>query len=475
MVRKTKIVCTIGPATESPKMITELIKAGMNVARLNLSHGSSEEHLERIQVIRRCGEELGVNVGILLDIKGPKIRIGELNPDKFEIEAGHELILTTEECTGTAEKIFVNYPYLVEDLNPGDTIYIDDGLIELVVLSKIEKHLICKVIVGGTIGSRKGVTLPGVNIKLPPLTEEDIKHIQLGVEYGVDFIAASFVRQADHVVAIKDLIHRFGGDIPVIAKIESGEGIRNIDAIIQAADGIMVARGDMGVEIPPEEVPLAQKMIIQKCNDQGKPVITATQMLDSMIRNPRATRAEITDVANAILDGTDAVMLSGETAVGRYPIKAVALMNSIALRIERSMDYQARLEARRRNRRQNIADAISLATVQTAHDLGAAAILCSTQSGATARSIAKYRPEALLIAVCHSEAVVNQLMMTWGVNPILAKKPDTLEELIDVAIHSAKEKGLVKEGDIVAITAGVKTGVPGSTNLLQVQQIGADD
>ena len=276
------------------------------------------------------------------------------------------------------------------------------------------------------------------------------------------------------MVAVKDLIRSFGGDIPVIAKIESGEGIRNIDSIVDAADGIMVARGDMGVEIPPEEVPLAQKMIIQKCNDLGKPVITATQMLDSMIRNPRATRAEITDVANAILDGTDAVMLSGETAVGKYPIKAAALMNTIAVRIERSMDYLARLEARRRNRRQNIADAISLATVQTAHDLDAAAILCSTQSGATARSIAKYRPEAMIIAVCNSETVVNQLMLTWGVNPILAKKPDTLEELIDVAINSARERGLVKQGDIVAITAGVKTGVPGSTNLLQVQRIGAD-
>ncbi|HKM16714.1 MAG TPA: pyruvate kinase [Limnochordia bacterium] len=474
MVRKTKIVCTIGPATESPRMIAELVKAGMNVARLNLSHGSSDEHLQRIGIIRQCAEELGVNVGILLDIKGPKIRIGELEPDKFPIEAGQELILTPEERTGSPEKIFVSYPFLAEDLNPGDTVYIDDGLIELVVLSKTEKQLICKVIVGGMLGSRKGVTLPGVNIKLPPLTEEDITHIRFGVEHGVDFIAASFVRQADHVVAVKDLIRSFGGDIPVIAKIESGEGIRNIDSIVDAADGIMVARGDMGVEIPPEEVPLAQKMIIQKCNDLGKPVITATQMLDSMIRNPRATRAEITDVANAILDGTDAVMLSGETAVGKYPIKAAALMNTIAVRIERSMDYLARLEARRRNRRQNIADAISLATVQTAHDLDAAAILCSTQSGATARSIAKYRPEAMIIAVCNSETVVNQLMLTWGVNPILAKKPDTLEELIDVAINSARERGLVKQGDIVAITAGVKTGVPGSTNLLQVQRIGAD-
>lgn len=475
MIRKTKIVCTIGPATDSPKMITELIKAGMNVARLNLSHGSSEEHLSRIKLIRQCAEECGANVGILLDIKGPKIRLGELEPDRFELESGQEIVLTTEYCVGTSSKIFVNYPYLVEDVHPGDTIYIDDGLVELAVVSKTGKQVICKVVVGGLIGSRKGVTLPGVDVKLPPLTEDDIRNIKFGVENGVDFIAASFVRNADNVKAVKELIHSYGGDVPVIAKIENGEGIRNIDSIIAAADGIMVARGDMGVEIPPEEVPLAQKMIIEKCNDHGKPVITATQMLDSMIRNPRATRAEITDVANAILDGTDAVMLSGETAVGKYPVKAVSLMSRIAIRIEESMDYQARLELRRRNQRQNIADAISLATCQTAHDLGARAIICSTQSGATARTIAKYRPEALIIAVCPNQSIVNRLMLTWGVNPIAAKKPGSLEELIDLAVSAAKQRGMVKDGDIVAISAGVKTGTPGSTNLLQVQKIGADN
>jgi pyruvate kinase len=475
MIRKTKIVCTIGPATDSPEMIEALIKAGMNVARLNLSHGYSDEHLTRIKLIRECSEKLGANVGILLDIKGPKIRLGELEPDKFNVEAGQELILTTEYCVGTPSKIFVNYPYLVDDVHPGDTIYIDDGLIELAVVSKTGKQVICKALVGGSIGSRKGVTLPGVDVKLPPLTEEDIKHIKFGVENGVDFIAASFVRTADNVMAVKELIASFGGDVPVIAKIENGEGIRNIDAIVAAADGVMVARGDMGVEIPPEEVPMAQKMIIEKCNDQGKPVITATQMLDSMIRNPRATRAEITDVANAILDGTDAVMLSGETAVGKYPIKAVSLMNRVAIRVEETMDYQARLEKRRRNQRQNIADAISLATCQTASDLDAKAIICSTQSGATARSIAKYRPEAMIIAVCPNQSVVNRLMLSWGVNPFAAQKPTNLEDLIDVAVNTAKQQGFVKDGDIVAISAGVKTGTPGSTNLLQVQKIGADN
>lgn len=475
MFRKTKIVCTIGPATDSPTMIEKLIQAGMNVARLNLSHGHGSEHIERIKMIRQCAARLNTNVGILLDIQGPKIRLGELHPDKFPIEADEELVLTVNPRIGDRSEVFVNYPYLIEDVNPGDTIYIDDGLIELRVMDKTADKVICKVIVGGMLGSRKGVTLPGVDVKLPPLTEDDIEHIKFGVKHQVDFIAASFVRQAANVLAVKEVIRSAGGDLPVIAKIENGEGIRNIDEIIAVADGVMVARGDMGVEIPPEEIPIAQKMIIQKCNLQGKPVITATQMLDSMIRNPRATRAEITDVANAILDGTDAVMLSGETAVGKYPIKAVELMARIALRIEQTLDYPARMDAIRLNRRQSVGDAISLATCQLSHDLNAKAILCSTQSGATARSIAKYRPEAPIIAVCTEQSTVNQLTLSWGVNPILAERPENIEQVIDIAVAAAKERGLINDGDLVSVTAGVKTGIPGSTNMLQVHRVGIDD
>lgn len=472
MIRKTKIVCTIGPVSESQEMLEKLINAGMNVARLNLSHGTKEEHKERIEKIRAAAKNCGKNVGILLDIQGPKIRLGKIEAGRVNLEADSYITLSTDPCIGNSERVYVGYEDLSRDMKPGYTIYIDDGLVELRVEEIKGNDVFCKVIVGGEIGSRKGVTLPGINVNLPPVTEDDIDHIKFGVENGVDFIAASFVRTASNVAKVKEIIQEAdGGHVPVIAKIESDEGIRNIDEIVAIADGVMVARGDLGVEIPPEEVPLAQKMIIRKCNEMGIPVITATQMLDSMVRNPRATRAEITDVANAIFDGTDAVMLSGETAVGKYPVKAVELMDRIARRTERSFDFSSMFEARRDNRRQSIEDAISLATCQTARDLNTKTILCSTQSGATAKSIAKYRPQALVIAVCPEQTVVNQLLLSWGVHPILAQRPQDIDELIDSAVDAAKNLGLVNAGDIVTITAGVKTGVEGSTNLLQVYEV----
>jgi len=397
-------------------MIRQLLKAGMNVARLNFSHGTNDEHLKRLNNLRDAASELNKDLGILLDIQGPKIRLGRIkeNKSKVMLEAGNEYTLTVTPCEGDHLRAFVGYEKMPRDVRKGSTVYIDDGLLELRVKEVQGPDIICEVIVGGELSSRKGVTLPGIDVDLPPITDEDIEHIRFGVEHGVDFIAASFVRKAEHVMAVNDIVTEAGGTVPVIAKIESDEGLRNIDEIIRVADGVMVARGDLGVEIPHEEVPLVQKMLIKKCNRAGIPVITATQMLDSMIRNPRPTRAEITDIANAIIDGTDCVMLSGETAVGKYPVRAVEVMHQIAVRIENSIDYRSVLEEKTTEHRQNIPQAISLATCQTAYDLGVKSILCSTQSGATARCISMYRPKATIVALTPSESVVRQLTISWG-------------------------------------------------------------
>nr|NLJ03016.1 pyruvate kinase [Bacillota bacterium] len=340
-MRKTKIVCTIGPASESPETLRALIRAGMNVARLNFSHGALEEHLQRINSLREAAAELDANLAILLDIQGPKIRVGQLATGPIEIIPGQEYTLTVDPYPGDHSKIHVDYPYLNRDLRPGSVIYIDDGLLELRVQEVKGPDVICQVVVGGELSARKGVSLPGVDVDLPALTKEDIEHIRFGVKHNVDFVAASFVRRGEHVEEVRRIIQEAGGTQHVVAKIESSAGLRNIDEIIAAADAVMVARGDLGVEIAAEEVPLAQRMLIRKCNRAGKPVITATQMLDSMIRNPRPTRAEVTDVANAIFEGTDCVMLSGETAMGRYPVRAVQVMDRIARRMEQVIDYGA--------------------------------------------------------------------------------------------------------------------------------------
>jgi len=471
-LRRTKIVCTIGPASESPEVVKSLLEAGMDVARLNFSHGTYDEHLARIETLRSAAKEMGKNLGILLDIQGPKIRLGKMeDPAGVMLERGQKYILTTEQCLGNAERSYVDYHGLPRDVKPGSVIYIDDGLIELVVRDVKGNDVHCEVVVGGQLSSRKGVSLPGVDVDLPPVTDDDIEDIRFGVEHGVDFIAASFVRRGEHVRAIRRIIEEAGGRQMIISKIESEAGLRNIDEIIQASDGIMVARGDLGVEIPPEEVPLAQKMLIRKCNEAGKPVITATQMLDSMIRNARPTRAEVTDVSNAIFEGTDCVMLSGETAVGKYPVKAVQVMDKIARRMEMAIDYQALLTTKLAMTRNKVAEAICAAACQTTLDLSVNVILCSTRSGTTARQMSRFRPKATILALSPDPEVVRQLTLSWGVYALQVNEADTIEEMLAQAVTEAKARGLVSSGEITTIVAGVSVGKSGSTNLIQIQEV----
>ena len=470
-MRKTKIVCTIGPASESPQMIRTLLKAGMNVARLNFSHGTLDEHYNRIKNLREAAAELGTNLALLLDIQGPKIRVGRLKNGPVELVSGGEYTLTVEPCEGDEQRIFVDYPYLNRDLKPGAVVYIDDGLLELKVKEIKGPDVICQVIVGGPLSSRKGLSLPGIDVDLPPITEDDVEHIRFGVKHGVDFIAASFVRKAEHVEAVRRIIQEAGGTQHIVSKIESNEGLRNIDEIIAASDGIMVARGDLGVEISPEEVPLAQKMLIRKCNLAGVPVITATQMLDSMIRNPSPTRAEVTDVANAIFEGKDAVMLSGETAVGKYPIKAVQVMDKIARRVEQVIDYAAILREKANEGRNAIDQAVSLAACQVSQDLDVGVMICSTFSGATARFLSQKRPKAVIFATSPNEMVVRQLALAWGVCAAHMVRPPEVEAMVQKSIEQAKSHGLIAEGDIVTVTAGLAGGTAGSTNMLRVLRV----
>ena len=467
-MRRTKIVCTIGPASESLEKITALIRAGMDVARLNFSHGTMDEHLQRLENLRSASKALQKPVGILLDIQGPKLRTGPAPDGPVDLEAGQEIVVLPRNVDTTPQQIGIDYDVLPQKVKVGGAILLDDGLIELRIKEIKGEQVHCEVVVGGPLPGRKGVSLPGVDIDLPPLGERDVEHIEFGIEHGVDFVAASFIRREEHVDEIRDLIRQRGGDLPIIAKIESEEGIRNIEGIIDAADGIMIARGDLGVQILPEEVPLVQKRIVALCNRAGKPVITATQMLESMVRNPRPTRAEVTDVSQAIFDGTDAVMLSGETAVGKYPVESVKMMARIATHIENSLDYRKNLELKREFARDSVAEAISHATCETALDLDLAAILCSTQSGSTARMVSKYRPRCPIIAVTPVLEVCRRLTLTWGVHPVVVPRTEHIDDMIDVAYQAALESGLVVPGDVTAITAGVKTGTPGSTNLLQI-------
>lgn len=476
-MRRTKIVCTIGPASESLEMIEALAEAGMDVARLNFSHGTLDEHKARIERIRAVEKKLKRTIGILLDIQGPKIRTGDLIGGRLSIQKGQTVyvapVADPSEATGDTPTLQISYEPLLDQLKPGYTIYLDDGLLELQVEEVDARRAVCRVVTGGVLRSRVGVSLPQVSVDLPAIDETDVEHILFGVKAGVDFVAASFVRRPEHVEAVRECIRRAGGTQQVIAKIESREGVENIDGIFEVADGVMVARGDLGVELPTEEVPLVQKRIIEKGNTAGKPVITATQMLDSMARNPRPTRAEVTDVANAIFDGTDAVMLSGETAVGQYPVETVRMMHRIVEKSDGALDYAALLEGRRRAMGRTIADAIARSTCEVATDLGAKVILCSTQSGSTARMVSKYRPPVPIIAVTPNEYVVRQLSLVWGVQTFLAPKGGyRIEEMIDVAEKIAKERHLVKDGDLIAIAAGVRTGTPGSTNLLHIHMVG---
>jgi pyruvate kinase len=474
-MRKTKIVCTIGPASESVEKLVELIEAGMNVARLNFSHGDYEEHGRRIKNIREAAKITGKTVAILLDTKGPEIRTHNMENDAIELKEGSEVVISMEEVLGTPEKISVTYAGLIDDVTVGSKILLDDGLIGLEVLSidKEKREIKTKVLNSGVLKNKKGVNVPGVRVKLPGITEKDAQDIIFGIEQGIDFIAASFVRRASDVLEIRELLETHNAlHIQIIPKIENQEGVDNIDEILEVADGLMVARGDLGVEIPAEEVPLVQKELIKKCNALGKPVITATQMLDSMQRNPRPTRAEASDVANAIFDGTDAIMLSGETAAGCYPVEAVKTMHQIASRTEQALQYRDLLTQRTKQSGTTITDAIGQSVAHTALNLDVAAIVTPTVSGYTARMISKYRPKAPIVAVTADEAVSRKLALVWGVYSKVASQANSTDEMLDTAVEAAVETGIVKHGDLVVITAGVPVGETGSTNLMKVHVVG---
>ena len=458
-MKKTKIVCTMGPNTNDREMMKALALNGMDVARFNFSHGDYEEQKSRLVKLKSIREETGLPIAAPLDTKGPEIRTGLLEDGKkVALAAGQEFTLTTEEMVGNSQKVFINYTGLNEDVTAGNKILIDDGLIELEVLEVNGPEIRCKVINGGELGERKGVNVPNVKIKLPALTDKDKDDIRFGVEQDFDFIAASFVRTADAIREIREILAETGSDIKIIAKIENAEGIENLDAIIEASDGIMVARGDMGVEIPAEEVPHIQKTIIRKCNVACKPVITATQMLDSMIRNPRPTRAEVTDVANAVYDGTDAVMLSGETAMGKYPIEALRMMAQICETSEQFLDYDA---YRRRKVSQenanNISNAVCRSSVAAAHDLNAKVIIAPSISGFTTRLLSKWRPDVQVIGLSPSAGAVRQMQIYWGVRPLQARRAESTDELIEASIDMLKEKEILTEGDLAVVTAGVVT------------------
>lgn len=470
-MRRTKIVCTIGPASETVTILKEMLSAGMNVARLNFSHGSYEEHGARIRNIRQAAQETGQPVAILLDTKGPEIRIGEVK-GTIRLETGQEFILTTETVTGNEQRAHVNYPGLPRDVNPGDRILIDDGLIGLLVKEVKDTEIQCVVENGGELSGRKGVNVPGVPVNLPSVTEKDLDDILFGIDQQVDFIAASFVRTAADVLEIRRVLEQHRSPIRVIAKIETQAAVDNIEEILAVSDGIMVARGDLGVEIPAEEVPLVQKQIIAQCNLLGKPVITATQMLDSMIRNPRPTRAEASDVANAIIDGTDAVMLSGETAAGKYPVEAVKTMARIAEKTENTILAEGYGSLMDFSAEKTITASIGHATSTVAQELGAAAIITHTTSGSTARMVARHRPVAPIVAGCPDPVICRQLLLVWGVFPALTAKVETTEAIINTGVKAALDSGIIKPGDLVVITTGVPVGVAGTTNLLKVHVVG---
>ncbi|QHC05047.1 pyruvate kinase [Anoxybacillus sp. PDR2] len=474
-MRKTKIVCTIGPASESVETLIELIEAGMNVARLNFSHGDYVEHGQRIKNIREAAKQTRKTVAILLDTKGPEIRTHNMKNGAIELKENSQIIISMDEVLGTEEKFSVTYEGLMNDVDLGDKILLDDGLIalEVIAVHKQEREIVAKVLNSGILKNKKGVNVPGVRVNLPGITDKDRQDILFGIEEGIDFIAASFVRRASDVLEIRELLEAQNAlDIKIIAKIENQEGVDNIDEILEVADGLMVARGDLGVEIPAEEVPLVQKELIKKCNALGKPVITATQMLDSMQRNPRPTRAEASDVANAILDGTDAIMLSGETAAGHYPVEAVKTMHRIALRTEQALQYRDLLAQRTKESGTTITDAIGQSVAHTALNLDVAAIVTPTVSGQTARMISKYRPKAPIMAVTSSEAVSRKLALAWGVYTQVAPHVNSTDEMLDIAVEAAVKSGIAKHGDLVVITAGVPIGETGSTNLMKVHVIG---
>lgn len=472
-MRKTKIVCTLGPATNDVEIMKQLIHNGMDAARINFSHGTYETHAETIARLKQAREELNAPIPLILDTKGPEIRVKTFKEDKVRLEEDATFTLTTREVEGDVNIVSVTYADLPKDVHRGSRILIDDGLIELKVEDITETDVVCKVVNGGVVKSRKGVNLPGVEVNLPSLMEKDIEDLKFGVENGFDIVAASFIRSAEDVLKIRRVLEENGGgQMHIISKIENQQGVENIDKILEASDGIMVARGDLGVEIPPEEVPLVQKILIAKANRIGKPVITATQMLESMVHSPRPTRAEANDVANAIFDGSDAIMLSGETAAGAYPLEAAATMARIALKAESAVDYAAKLANTTEPARVNITNAISMAACATAAELKTAAITTVTKSGFTARMISRYRPACPLIASTSDETVWRQMNLIWGCKPMLYTGELPRGGVFDTALEIAVKSGLLKNGDTVVSALGMPLGFSGATNTLRVDIVG---
>jgi pyruvate kinase len=472
-MRKTKIVCTLGPASGSEETIRELIQAGMDLTRFNFSHGTHESHKKTFEIVDRLRREMGLPVATLLDTKGPEIRLCTFRDGSAQLQTGQQFILTSADCEGDSNRVQINFPGLVSDVKADDSILLDDGAIALRVVRTGKTNIVCEVLNDGKISDRKGVNVPGVRLSMPYISEKDRADIIFGVQTGFDFIAASFTRCANDILEIRKLLEEQGNHtIRIIAKIENAEGVANIDEILRVSDGIMVARGDMGVEVPFEDVPVLQKLLIKKCCAAGKMVITATQMLESMIHKPRPTRAETADVANAIYDGTSAVMLSGETAAGDYPVEAVKTMAQIAERTERDINYRRRFLERSDDSTPDVTSAISHATCTTAYDIGASAIITVTWSGSTARMISKYRPDIPIIACAHNDSTYYQLALSWGVIPLRAEIKDNTDDLFLHAVQRAKEAGYVEDGNIVVITAGVPLGIHGTTNLLKVHVVG---
>ncbi|MCK1977374.1 pyruvate kinase [Jeotgalicoccus huakuii] len=474
-MRSTKIVCTIGPASESEEKLEQIILAGMNVARLNFSHGDHAEHLARIETIRKVAKRLDKTVGILLDTKGPEIRTHSMENGSVELVKGETIEVSMTEVLGNKDRFSVSYEGLIDDVQPGDFILLDDGLVELQVesINKEEGIITTTIRNNGLLKNKKGVNVPGVSVNLPGLTEKDKADVKFGIEQGVDFIAASFVRRPQDVLEIRELLETHQGEyIKIIPKIENQEGIENIDEILKISDGLMVARGDLGVEIAPETVPMKQKELIRKCNLVGKPVITATQMLDSMQHNPRCTRAEASDVANAIYDGTDAVMLSGETAAGDYPVEAVQTMAKIAESSEQAQDYKKLLSDRTKSTQTNMVTALGVSVAHTALNLSCKAIVAATESGHTANMIAKYRPHSDIVAVTPYDHVARQLNLVWGVHPIVKVGQKNTDDLLNTSVTATLEKGYANEGDLIIITAGVPAGRAGTTNLMKLHVVG---
>lgn len=471
-MRRTKIICTIGPASQNEDKLRELMLAGMNVARFNFSHGSHEEQKGKFATFLKVSQELNLPVATLLDTKGPEIRLGDFVDGRAELAAGQKFALTTEEILGTTERATITYKNLKNDVEKGMSILIDDGLIEMVVEDITDNDIICTVVNGGPVSNHKGINAPGAKLSMPFISEKDRSDILFGIEMGFDFIAASFTRTKEDILQIREILNEHKSTMKIIAKIENQQGIENVDEILDVADGIMVARGDMGVEIPLEEVPILQKKIIKKAVLRGKHVITATQMLDSMMKNPRPTRAEATDVANAIYDGTTAIMLSGESAAGLYPVEAVKTMARIAERAEADIDYHTRMiRLKPKDEKMDITSAISYATCSTAMELKAAAIITVTMSGFTAEMVSRFKPSCNIIGCSVNPRVCRQMALSWGVSPLLMTREETAEELFDEAVHAAKKAKLIRTGDTVVLTAGVPLGIPGRTNMIRVIEV----